>query len=82
MEELPSTGFYFASCDSRGGGNLVSSDECRWVPACAGTVRPSGGHISAVKVRVGVGHSPVAESNCVAVRRGGEQLEANWRSVV
>jgi len=27
-------------------------------------------------------HIPEAESNCVAARRGGEQLEANWRSVV
>ena len=37
---------------------------------------------SVVKVRTGVCHSPVAEGNCVAQRRGGEQPEANWRSVV
>jgi len=29
----------------------------------------------------GGSHSPVAEGNCVAVRRGGEQPEANLRSV-
>ena len=34
-----------------------------------------------VKVRVGVCHNSVAEGNCVAVRWGGEQPEANLRSV-
>jgi hypothetical protein len=38
--------------------------------------------ISAVEVRAGVSHSPVVEGNCVAVRRGGKQPEANLRSVV
>ncbi len=37
--------------------------------------------ISAVKVRTGVCHSSVAEGNCVAVRRGGEQPEAKSQSV-
>jgi hypothetical protein len=34
-----------------------------------------------VKVHVKVSQDLVAESNCVAVRWGGEQLEANWQSV-
>jgi len=34
-----------------------------------------------VRVRVGVCHSSVAEGNCVAVRRGGEQQEVNDQSV-
>ena len=34
-----------------------------------------------MKVRAGVCHSSVAEGNCVVVRRGGEQPEANCRSV-
>ena len=33
-----------------------------------------------MKVRVGGCHSSVAESNCVVVRRGEKQLEANDRS--
>jgi hypothetical protein len=33
-----------------------------------------------VEVCVRVSQDPVAESNCVAARRGGEQLEANWQS--
>ena len=33
-----------------------------------------------MKVRVGVCHISVAEGNCVVVRRGGEQPEANWQS--
>ena len=32
------------------------------------------------KVHVGVSHNAVAKGNCVAVRRGGEQPEANCRS--
>ena len=43
-------------------------------------VRPRRRHICTVKVRVRVSQGPVAESNCVVARRGGEQLEANWRS--
>ena len=34
-----------------------------------------------MRVRVGVSQGPVAEGNCVIARWGGEQLEANWRSV-
>jgi hypothetical protein len=37
--------------------------------------------VCAVRVRAGVSHDPVAEGNCVAARRGGEQPEANWQSV-
>ena len=33
-----------------------------------------------MRVRVRVSQGPVAESNCVTARWGGEQLEANWRS--
>lgn len=43
-------------------------------------VRPRGRRISTVKVRVGECHIFVAESNCVALRRGEEQLEVNNRS--
>ena len=43
-------------------------------------VRPRGRRISTVKVRVGVSHNLVAEGNCVVVRRGEEQPEANSRS--
>ena len=43
-------------------------------------VRPRGRRISTVKVRVGECYIFVAESNCVVVRRGEEQLEANNRS--
>ena len=43
-------------------------------------VRPRGRHISTVKVRVGGNHNSVAEGNCVVVRRGEEQPEANNRS--
>ena len=42
-----------------------------------GSSAPTMARISAVRVRVGVGHSLEAEGNCVAERRGGEQLEAN-----
>jgi hypothetical protein len=34
-----------------------------------------------VKVHAGGSHNSVAEGNCVAVKRGGEQPEANCRSV-
>jgi hypothetical protein len=44
-------------------------------------VRPRGQYISRVKVPVGVSHNVVAESNCVTVRWGGEQLEAKGQSV-
>jgi len=30
---------------------------------------------------LGLGRNPIIEGNCVAARRGGEQLEVNWRSV-
>ena len=40
-----------------------------------------GRYISMVKVHAGVCHNSVAEGNCVAARRGGEQPEANCRSV-
>ena len=53
-----------------------------WIPASAGMSARSMARSSMVKVRAGVSHSPVAEGNCVAARRGGEQPEANWRSVV
>ncbi len=43
-------------------------------------VRPRGRRVSTVQVRVGECHIFVAESNCVATRRGEEQLEANNRS--
>ena len=43
-------------------------------------VRPRGRRISTVKVRVGGNHNSVAEGNCVVVRRGEEQPEANNRS--
>ena len=44
-------------------------------------VRPRGRLISRVEVPVGVSQDSVAEGNCVAARRGGEQPKANWRSV-
>lgn len=37
--------------------------------------------ISTVQVRVGVCHTSVAEGHCVTARWGGEQPEANSRSV-
>jgi len=43
-------------------------------------VRPRGCRINTVQVRVGECHSSVAEGNCVVVRRGEKQLEANYRS--
>ena len=43
-------------------------------------VRPRGRRISTVKVRVGGNHNSVAEGNCVVVRRGEKQPEANSRS--
>ncbi len=43
-------------------------------------VRPRGRRINTVQVRAGVRHSSVANGNCVVVRRGGEQPEANCRS--
>ena len=51
-----------------------------FLPRSGFVVRPRGRRISTVKVRVGECHIFVAESNCVAVRRGEEQLEANNRS--
>ena len=52
------------------------------VPAgIAGIVRPQGQLINRVKVPVGVSHNVVAESNCVIVKWGGEQLEAKGQSV-
>jgi hypothetical protein len=43
-------------------------------------VRPQGQLINRVKVPVGVCHNAVAESNCVIVKWGGEQLEAKGQS--
>ena len=43
-------------------------------------VRPQGQLINRVKVPVGVSHNVVAESNCVIVKWGGEQLEAKGQS--
>jgi hypothetical protein len=43
-------------------------------------VRPRRRYVSTVKVRVRVSQGPVVEGNCVAAKRGGEQLETNWRS--
>ena len=43
-------------------------------------VRPQGQLINRVKVPVGVCHNVVAESNCVIVKWGGEQLEAKRQS--
>jgi hypothetical protein len=52
------------------------------IPAwIAGIVRPQGQLINRVKVPVGVSHNAVAESNCVIVKWGGEQLEAKGQSV-
>mgnify|MGYP006388700843 CR=1 FL=1 len=44
-------------------------------------VRPQGQLNNRVKVPVGVSHNVVAESNCVTVKWGGEQLEAKGQSV-
>ena len=44
-------------------------------------VRLQGQLINRVKVPVGVIHNAVAESNCVIVKWGGEQLEAKGQSV-
>ena len=44
-------------------------------------VRPQGQLNNRVKVPVGVSHNVVAESNCVIVKWGGEQLEAKRQSV-
>ena len=43
-------------------------------------MRPQGCLISTVEVRVGGNHNSVAEGNCVVVRRGEKQPEANRRS--
>src|SRR5215813_7664578 len=58
-----------------------SSSKLVWISASAGMSAPVMRHISTVKVRVGGSHNSVAEGNCVAVRRGGEQPEANCWSV-
>jgi hypothetical protein len=47
---------------------------------CRGTVRPWRRVNSTVEVRVRGSQDPVAEGNCVAAKRGGEQPEANWQS--
>jgi len=54
--------------------------ENAWNRLRRATVRPWRRLHSRVKVLVGESQNPVAEGNCVAVRRGGEQPEANWRS--
>jgi hypothetical protein len=51
------------------------------VERCWGIVRPQGQLNNRVKVPVGVSHNVVAESNCVIVKWGGEQLEAKRQSV-
>src|SRR5215813_13773989 len=58
-----------------------SSSKLVWISASAGMSAPVMRHISTVKFRVGGSHNSVAEGNCVAVRRGGEQPEANCWSV-
>ena len=50
-------------------------------PLWAASVRPQGQFINRVKVPVGVCHNAVAESNCVIVKWGGEQLEVKRQSV-
>ena len=50
------------------------------LPRSGFVVRPRGRFISIVRVHAGVCYSFVAEGNCVAERRGGEQPEANCRS--
>ena len=51
-----------------------------WIPAFAGMSAPVRGDISTVEVSAGASQELEAEGNCVVARRGGEQLEANWRS--
>ena len=58
----------------------VTRIEPVFLPRSGFVVRPRGRCISTVKVRVGVSHNLVAEGNCVVVRRGEKQLEANDRS--
>ena len=50
------------------------------LPRSGFVVRPGWRLISMVRVRVGVCHKAVVEGNCVVVRRGGKQPEANCRS--
>ena len=59
---------------------------CQYEPASTHCHRGSNRSLCAVKAFIQHGESPVwvstdqvAESNCVAVRRGGGQMEAKWR---
>jgi len=56
----------------------VAVPERAWRPA---VVRRGVCLVDAVRVRIGPTPRPVAEGNCVFVRGGGEQPEANRRSV-
>ena len=56
-----------------------NTKECR-LPRSGLVVRPRWCFTSTVRVRVGGSYNSVAEGNCVAVKRGGEQPEANCRS--
>src|SRR5436190_11127253 len=47
-------------------------NEARLLPRERFSVRPRGRATCRVQVPVGVGHTSVAEGNCVVVRRGGE----------
>ena len=62
------------------------TEEGRWsmgekLPRSGLVVRLQWRLISTVQVRVGVCHTSVAEGHCVTARWGGEQPEANPRSV-
>jgi hypothetical protein len=58
---------------SEGGeGQPFPTPMCAWEQARSGRRKSSSGRCP----------FPVVESNCVAVKRGGEQLEANTQSVV
>jgi len=54
----------------------------RWIPACAGmSALGSRRDLGGESPPPGLCPIPVAEGNCVAVRRGGEQPEVNMQSV-
>jgi len=53
-----------------------------WIPACAGmSALGSRRDLRGESPPPGLCPIPVAEGNCVAVRRGGEQPEVNMQSV-
>ena len=60
---------------------LIQRKPRRLVAETREIVRPQGQLNNRVKVPVGVCHNVVAESNCVIVKWGGEQLEAKRQSV-